>query len=155
MEKPHISQRVLTRVMVIEDNQLLLVKNSKSDFWYPPGGGWEPGESLEECAIREVYEETGYKIRVDDLVWVREFLDKNQNIVNLETFWKAHLANDNEQTPNGLEQHIDHDTDSVVEDARWFGAETLRSMKIFPQKLQNISSLDEIIPVSKVYIGNK
>lgn len=34
-------------------------------WWFAPGGGLEPGESHEQAAIREVFEETGQ--RIDDL----------------------------------------------------------------------------------------
>ena len=33
-----------------------------ADFWLLPGGGAEPGESLEDCARREVYEETSHRV---------------------------------------------------------------------------------------------
>jgi len=36
-----------------------------------PGGGLEPGESFEQAAIREVKEETGIDIRLDDLELIR------------------------------------------------------------------------------------
>jgi 8-oxo-dGTP diphosphatase len=36
--------------------------------WNYPGGGIEPGESPEEACIREVREETGYKIRIIELM---------------------------------------------------------------------------------------
>ena len=31
-------------------------------MWVPPGGHCEPGESLEDCAQREFYEETRYRL---------------------------------------------------------------------------------------------
>ena len=36
-----------------------------------PGGGLEPGESFEQAAVREVKEETGIDIRLDDLELIR------------------------------------------------------------------------------------
>lgn len=31
-------------------------------YWFTPGGGREPGESPEQCAVREVLEETGLRL---------------------------------------------------------------------------------------------
>jgi 8-oxo-dGTP pyrophosphatase MutT (NUDIX family) len=36
-------------------------------YWFTVGGGLEPGESLAEAAVREIYEETGLRISREDL----------------------------------------------------------------------------------------
>ena len=51
------------RVLLIDaDERVLLFQSYGADgrpFWVPPGGGAEPGESAEETARRELWEETG------------------------------------------------------------------------------------------------
>lgn len=42
-----------------EENKILLHKRRDNGFWAYPGGSMELGESFEECAKREVLEETG------------------------------------------------------------------------------------------------
>jgi 8-oxo-dGTP pyrophosphatase MutT (NUDIX family) len=55
-------QRIGCRGIIMKDSQILLVHELKNDFYMIPGGGHELGESLEECCIRELQEETGYVV---------------------------------------------------------------------------------------------
>ncbi|MBR2793486.1 MAG: NUDIX domain-containing protein [Solobacterium sp.] len=46
-----------------ESNELLLQKRADNGLWGVPGGSMEPGETFEECALRETEEETGLHCR--------------------------------------------------------------------------------------------
>jgi len=53
-------------VIVIKDDRVLLGKRKNShgaDTWAFPGGHLEFSESIEDCAAREVFEETGIRIK--------------------------------------------------------------------------------------------
>ena len=51
------------------DGTLLLVRNHGGG-WSPPGGHLDFGESLEDCAARETFEETGVRVRNVEFVAV-------------------------------------------------------------------------------------
>src|SRR6266508_841816 len=42
--------------------------------WRPPGGGLAPQESLAECAVREVLEETGLLVGISGVAFLREWV---------------------------------------------------------------------------------
>lgn len=50
--------RVAIRVLIIQDNKILLVKENEG-WWAFPGGGVDHGETIESSLIREVEEELG------------------------------------------------------------------------------------------------
>ncbi|XVH30741.1 NUDIX hydrolase [Haloferacaceae archaeon DSL9] len=53
-----------------EAGRALVVRHPDDDGWVDPGGKDEPGERLEETAVREAREETGVECRIVDLVSV-------------------------------------------------------------------------------------
>lgn len=56
--------RVASRALIVENNKILLSYETNTGVYMTPGGGAEKDESLEECCIREVREETGYIVSV-------------------------------------------------------------------------------------------
>ena len=64
---PELVRRVGGRLLLIDpDGRLLLIHERTDDlaatFWITPGGGLEAGETPQQAAIRETYEETGIEI---------------------------------------------------------------------------------------------
>ena len=59
--------------------KVLLTKRSDNGLWCLPGGGVDPGESVEETIVREVQEETGLTVRVLRLAGV--YSDPNWLVV--------------------------------------------------------------------------
>ena len=57
-------------VVTNKKNQLLLFKRVESGIWDIPGGHMDIGESLEETAIRETFEETGIIVHSLDLIQI-------------------------------------------------------------------------------------
>jgi 8-oxo-dGTP pyrophosphatase MutT (NUDIX family) len=56
------------RVLVVEGDQVLLVRVHGGPYWLLPGGGVKRNESLAEAAQREVHEETGCQIAIEGLL---------------------------------------------------------------------------------------
>jgi len=66
--------------IVIENKRILIIKRKNQPFkgkWALPGGFVEYGEKTEEAVIREVFEETGLKTKIKNLVGV--YSDPNRD----------------------------------------------------------------------------
>lgn len=51
--------RVAARVLIVQDDKVLLVKEADDAWWAVPGGGVDHGETIEGTLVREVEEELG------------------------------------------------------------------------------------------------
>ncbi len=105
-------KRPAARVVLLDrENRIFLVNasdpadRSKSDWWEIPGGGMDPGESSEQAAAREIYEETGISdFEMGPCIWTQQvqftfagiFFDSDERI---------HVAwcDGGEYNPQGLE----------------------------------------------------
>ncbi|SDR75245.1 ADP-ribose pyrophosphatase YjhB, NUDIX family [Nocardioides scoriae] len=67
---PPANSVVPSVVAIVQDDEgrVLLIHKTDNDLWALPGGGHEIGESISDTVVREVKEETGYDVEVDDLV---------------------------------------------------------------------------------------
>lgn len=95
------SPSVAARAVVFHEEQLLLVTHG-ADYWYTPGGRLEPGETLPECVRREVYEETGLRVRVGDLLAVSEVLDVDGDH-KVECYFSAELLDPQLMVPDWVD----------------------------------------------------
>jgi 8-oxo-dGTP diphosphatase len=79
--------RIRVGVVLVDGDRLLLVRHQKKDatYWLLPGGGLDYGETIEECAKREILEETGLEIEVKKFLYLSEGIapDKSRHIVQL------------------------------------------------------------------------
>ena len=117
-------------VMILKDNKVLLGQRSfdpvkaSSELhgegtWTMPGGKLDFHEGLKEAAIREVFEETGIKIKDIEIISVSNEIIPDKHFVTI-----GFLCNDFEGEPKVMEP------DEITE-WQWFDLNNLPS-KVFP-----------------------
>lgn len=100
--------------IVVRDNRLLLVRN-KRGFWSTPGGHLDFGETLQACAARETFEETGVTVSNVEFVAITNdvLADVGKHYV---TVWMRGDADDVEPVIGDLEE---------ITEIGWFAADSL------------------------------
>ena len=61
--------RVTSRAIILDERLRILVIENKNGSYELPGGGWEHGESFEECLRREIHEELGVNTLFVGQLW--------------------------------------------------------------------------------------
>ena len=127
---------VRVAAVVKRGGELLLVRHQKpgrDPYWVLPGGRLEPGETIPECAVREVGEETGLRGRFSGVLYVGEFLREGRHTVDVtvrvdpEDDAEASLGSDPEVTPGAQ---------PTLGGLRWIGLGDLESVDLLPLALK-------------------
>jgi ADP-ribose pyrophosphatase YjhB (NUDIX family) len=98
--------KIRVAVVLPIDGGLLLARQNHNPFWVFPGGTLEPNETLEDCAIREMKEETNLEITVERLLHVTDWLRPGKHVI--DTFFLGRHVGGNlrmtqEENLNGLQ----------------------------------------------------
>ena len=72
----------VTAVVINDRDEILLQLRRDTGAWAPPSGGVEPGETIADAAIREVYEEAGIEILPEAVVAVLSGAEYNVAYAN-------------------------------------------------------------------------
>jgi len=73
----HSKVREACRGIVVQDGMILLTYEVNTDQWFIPGGGLEDAETIRECCIRELSEETGFSVDpLDHFLTINEYYEE-------------------------------------------------------------------------------
>jgi len=86
--------RARAAAIIFNDNDELLMVLHKhprtgEKWWTIPGGGLEIGECAKDAIVREVREESGIECVTENLVYVRELIDEDNDRHYIELFFTA------------------------------------------------------------------
>ena len=85
--------------VVARDGAVLLVHRPRYDDWTFPKGKAEEGESDEDCALREVREETGLRCSLEGELPSTHYVDSHDRPKRVR-WWRMRVVGDDGFTPN-------------------------------------------------------
>lgn len=133
--------RVIMKAMVVNDKKILILKRHPKQKvapgkWEMTGGKLEIDESLEECLIREVKEETNIDIEIDRILYAT---DHNTEILG-KVVIIVYLCNPKNTNVKISHEHSDYNWvkvedfkkivfKEIVEDLDKYGALNIKELK--------------------------
>jgi ADP-ribose pyrophosphatase YjhB (NUDIX family) len=126
-----VQHRISAGALVEQDGRILLVRHEipgQYNFWVAPGGGVQDTESLAQAAERETFEETGLRVRAEQMLFIEEF---HQPSTRHCKFWFAArvIGGDLDATnPLATAEHI--------KEVAWRRIDELASSTVFPTFLR-------------------
>lgn len=130
--------RLAAYCVVIREDRILLalwdMRETDPGFtprWVLPGGGVELGESTSDAAVREVAEETGYRVELDGLLEVetgvipaaKRYSGTGRPLQTVAVLYRAHAVSG----------ELRHETGGSTSEAGWFSFAEVASLNRIPR----------------------
>lgn len=127
-------QKVTTAGAVVKNNKILVVKRASDDDSYPnlwelPSGKKEPLEKVTDSVVREVFEETGLKVKVLDTIFSFNFsIEKESEIKDFtQIIFAVETVGENQVELSGEHQEF-----------KWIAESELDSLNISEETKEGI-----------------
>lgn len=133
--------RLAVRAVILHEDRLLLVNawKGRDHLWCAPGGGVEPHSALPDNVIREVMEETGLTITVQDPCLVNEFHDSERDFHQVDIYFRCTLV-------DGMLDDQWADPEGIVSHRRWVTRSEMAQLTVKPDSLAAVAWRDPNAP---------
>jgi 8-oxo-dGTP diphosphatase len=114
--------RVRVCGICVKEGKILLINhsglNESGEFWSPPGGGLQFGETIEDCLKREFLEETNTMISIGKFLTIKEFIKPPLHAIEL--FYEVKIKSGN--VKKGFDPEME---EQIIKDIQWMSFEEI------------------------------
>jgi 8-oxo-dGTP diphosphatase len=127
---------VRVAVVVERGGAILLVRHQKPErdpYWVLPGGRLEPGETIPECARRELAEETGLAASFSGVLYVGEFMREGRHTIDVVA--RMSPIGD-EEAVLGSDPEVAPEAEPTLQEVHWMDVDGLRGIELLPDSVK-------------------
>lgn len=120
---------VISGCLIVRDNKVLMVKEAKKKCygqWNIPAGHIDEPEKITDAAIREIYEETGCKVKLTGVLPMLTVIKENEQKLMVRF------------TADIIEENIKFDTEEIL-DVKWIDIEEIKNMSKEQLRAYNVN----------------
>lgn len=142
-------RRIGVRAIIYKNGKILAVRHKDregnvKDFWAIPGGGLDPGESLEDGLKREMTEELGVAVKPGRLLFIQQFTSNRGDCdEELEFFFLVENSDDFSSIDFSSTSHGLHELDAC----EFINPRTVRMLPSFLGEIDLKSYVETVQPV--------
>ena len=147
---------VRVAAVVEREGALLLVRHQKPEgdpYWVLPGGRLEPGETIPECAGRELAEETGLTAGFSGVLYMSEFLREGRHTIDVV----ARMSSEGDgEARLGSDPEVEPHAEPTLRELRWVSLDELREIELLPASIKErlLRDAPDGWTPDNVYIGS-
>lgn len=130
----NVVQKITTAGAIIKDKKILVIQRSSNDdsfpnLWELPSGKKEPLEKATDSVVREVFEETGLKVMVKDVIFTFNFIIEKETEIKdfTQIIFAVEIVGDSQVKLSDEHQGF-----------RWIGESELDSLNISEETKEGI-----------------
>ena len=119
--------------LVIHNNKLLVMhrKNSR-DYYTFPGGGVEEGETNEQAAKREIYEETSIECEIEQLTYQLTYDNGD-----IHYYFRARYISGDPKVLPGTNEYKENELGLNLYLPEWIPMDELHDITLYPPEVKN------------------
>ena len=127
--------------IIIHDNKILMVKNSRDTYYYSVGGRVHLHETMEDAIKREVYEETGVSFDIDHMGYIHENFFKIPHTG--ETYHEVSIYYYMKPIDNYNLICKSLTEDGITKSLKWIPLDDIQNYEIYPTFFKDKKLLEE------------
>jgi ADP-ribose pyrophosphatase YjhB (NUDIX family) len=157
------SVRISAKAIVVVDGRILLLRHCDADGdWYSlPGGGQRHGETLPEAVERECMEETGLRVKMGRLVFIRDYISANHEFAQedpgahqVELMFECSPAGGDRPASGGRPGvSLGESPDDMQTGVEWVDLSSLNELRLYPRTVA-AALVNGVPSQGPVYLGD-